>query len=230
MYDSNNTKVASWKSGSETMAVCENGVEQVTKSSKSNYSIDYESLLGKSIKGVRNVRYYRTEDSSLWELLSTQTPEAEVKSQNGTLRFNGEYSYAFGTRSTSGSWGGDKIKISNQNTYYVKKKIYLAKEFPNNFTEKGWMILSESNEKELGVEALPRGMNLLPSSGDYLYGDFCVINNLYEENNSIIVRTPRLDENGITLKGLTADKYKLVQTGCDATHEKASVQYINVHD
>lgn len=119
-------------------------------------------------------------------------------------------------------------------------------------------------------------MNLLPSSGDYLYGDFCVIsgaliqvpevdsngdiqiyvstdtysyrlctnfdstawsgggtrhiNNLYEENNSIIVRTPQLDENGITLKGLTAGKYKLVQTGCDATHEKASVQYINVHD
>lgn len=339
LYDSNNTKVASWKSGSETMAVCENGVEQVTKSSKSNYSIDYESLLGKSIKGVRNVRYYRTEDSSLWELLSTQTPEAEVKSQNGTLRFNGEYNlmisyydnlqtdltipkYKLGVLTTSldsqdtsfklgesalvhtkinssmtpeyysmpvneyqfamevmnstSSWADCYVKISNQPTNYVKKKIHLATEFPRAFTEKGWMILSQSNQNALGIDALQRGMNQMPLSGNYLYGDFCVISGsliqvpnvdsngdieiyvstdtykytlctnfassawsgggaeynkyLYEQNNSIIVRTPQLDENGITLKGLTAGKYKLVQTGCDTKHEKASVQYINVQN
>lgn len=339
LYDSNNTKVASWKSGSETMAVCENGVEQVTKSSKSNYSIDYESLLAKSIKGVRNVRYYRTEDSSLWELLSTQTPEVEVKSQNGTLRFNGEYNlmisyydnlqtdltipkYKLGVLTTSldsqdtsfklgesalvhtkinssmtpeyysmpvneyqfamevmnstSSWADCYVKISNQPTNYVKKKIHLATEFPRAFTEKGWMILSQSNQNALGIDALQRGMNQMPLSGNYLYGDFCVISGsliqvpnvdsngdieiyvstdtykytlctnfassawsgggaeynkyLYEQNNSIIVRTPQLDENGITLKGLTAGKYKLVQTGCDTKHEKASVQYINVQN
>ena len=343
LYNSSNTKVASWTSGKESNASCASGVQVAKSTNQNEYNIDAESLLGKSILGLKNGYYCGDADTTNHYWVYGKEHTDAVKSANVKLDYNNKYNftmsyyldhptdltlpgntvgiiqnsknttgiwfqlrdsdnngnkiypeystsstpvtytyatgtYAFwrGIQSVGGHMGGDSITISEQSTHYFKIKINVSEQYPTIFNEKGEMLLDDLEKEAFGVDALPRGYNKLSEDGTkYMNCDFCIVSGrliqvpemdadgnievyvskddyeyrLYTEFNSSVARgggtwrirtateeatvtvtTPKLESNGITLKGLTAGKYKLVQTGCDAAHEKASVQYINVQN
>ena len=103
LYNSSNKKLASWESGNESKAVCVDGVQVVTGSTKNEYNIDFESLLGTSIQGVMEASYRPTSKEYFYWWIDDMAASDAVKTAELNLDYNKNYeikAYYYQTLST----------------------------------------------------------------------------------------------------------------------------------
>ena len=87
LYDSSDKKLVSWRSGYVQGLDYDDSLEHIKKTSIVDYNLDYESILGKRIQGVKLARYT---DTSKYDLCINEEPLSAIKSNNISLGFEKE--------------------------------------------------------------------------------------------------------------------------------------------